>query len=281
MDPEDVSVVWDDQGSTCLRVRIKHFTWFRSTRRTTTASASVVTLHMSPSVLVVNATNSVAHITPLPISFGTSKEATKSCSLTFCEASISFETGKKTERIMLPVNTSSEIVPAGGMTELFLSGGAKELKVLVCFLPDRNKATNFSSSTQAASPSSGSSPAPPAASSAPIQTSWTSRQQGTSTSLQTSTAAAPSSGGSPLLGAAPLTRATSPISGAAAPQSGAGQNSTSASEEMVYSMTKVLPRRARLTLLQEPVNRKIKIESNARALETYAMMLADFGTAPP
>ena len=272
MDPEDVSVVWDDEGCTCVRAQIKHFTWFRSTKRTATASANVVTRHMNTSVLVVNATNSVAHITPLPISFGTSEEATRSCSLTFCEASISFETGRKTERIMLPVNTSSEIVPAGGMTELFLSGGAKEMKVIVCFLPDRNKATNSSSSTQAASPSPGPSPAP--------QTTGTSSQQGVSTNPQASPVAAPSSGGSPPLAAAPVARATSPIPGAAAAQSGVGQASPSESEQMIYSMTKVLPRGRRLTLLKESLNRKIKIESNARALETYAMMLADFGTAP-
>ncbi|CAM9274516.1 unnamed protein product [Ectocarpus sp. 12 AP-2014] len=280
MDVQDVSVVWDDQGSTCLRARIRHFTWFSVAKRTTSASGNVVSRHWDKSVLVVNATNSVAHVTPMPISFTTSKEVTKACSLTFSEAGISFEAGRRTEQIMLPVNTSSEIIPAGGAAELFLSGGAREMKVVVCYLPDRNEA-QVSSSNQTVSPSSGTSPVPRTTSSPVIQTTATGTRQGTSMIPQTSTAAAPSSGGSPPLGAGPLVRVTSPTSEVAVSQSGGQGTSPRESEEMVYSMTKVLPGRRRLTLLQASVNRKINIEQNARALETYAMMLADFGTAPP
>ncbi|CAN0403795.1 unnamed protein product [Ectocarpus sp. 12 AP-2014] len=280
MDVQDVSVVWDDQDSTCLRARIRHFTWFSVARRTTSASGNVVSRHWDKSVLVVNATNSVAHVTPMAISFTTSKEATKACSLTFSEAGISFEAGRRTEQIMLPVNTSSEIIPAGGAAELFLSGGAREMKVIVCYLPDRSKA-EVSSSNQTVSPSSGTSPVPRTTSSPVIQTTATGTRQGTSMIPQTSTAASPSSGGSTPLGAGSLVRVTSPTSEVAAPQSGGQGTSPRESEEMVYSMTKVLPGRRRLTLLQASVNRKINIEQNARALETYAMMLADFGTAPP
>lgn len=276
MDPDDVSVVWDDQSSVCLRARIKHFTWFGSARRTPNASANLVSRHWDKSVLVVNATNSVAHVTPLPISFNTSKEATKSCSLTFCEAGVSFETGKKTEQVMLPVNRSSEILPAGGMTELFLSGGAKEMQVIVCFLPGRNKSTQSTSSSSAASPE------PRVDSSTSFRTTATSTQQATPPmDPSTSTGAAPSSGASPPLGEHSLAWTTSPATAAVARQSNDGQDTLSDSEEMIYCMTKVLPGWRRLTLLRESVNRKIKIEKNARALETYAMMLADFGTAPP
>lgn len=232
------------------------------------------------SVLVANATQSVAHVTPMPISFNTSKEATKACSLTFCETGISFEAGRRTEQIMLPVNTSSEIIPAGGSAELFLSGGAREMKIIVCFLPDRNKA-EVPSSNQTVSPSLGTSPVRRTTSSPVLQTTATGTQQGTSTNPQASMAAAPSSGGSPPLGAGPLVRVTSLTSEVPAPQSGGQGTSLRESEEIIYSMTKVLPGRRRLTFLQASFNRKINIEQNARALETYAMMLADFGTAPP
>lgn len=123
---------------------------------------------------------------------------------------------------------------------------------------DRNKA-EVSSSNQTVLPSSGTSLVPRTTSSPVIPTTATGTQQGTSTIPQNSTAAASSSGGSPPLGAGPLVRVTSPTSEVAAPQSGGQGTSPRESEEMVYSMTKVLPGRRRLTLLQASVNRKINI----------------------
>lgn len=283
MRPEDVSVVWDDQGSTCLRARVKHFTWFSSAKRIAKASANSVSLFWNTSVLVANATDCVAHVTSMPTSFKTGDEGTKVCSLTFWEIGISFEAGEKVERIMLPAGTSSEIIPAGGMTELFLSGGAKEMRIIVCFLPGRGDVAAPVRSSQAASPLPGASSAPRATSPSPVKalSTATSTRQATTTGPQACRTAAPSPGGSPPLGGGALTRAPSPVSGTASPQSAAGEKSSAECEDMVYSMAKVMPRRRRLTLLRASVNRKIKIKKNARALETYAMMLADFGKPPP
>ena len=262
MDASDVSVVSDDGGFTYLRAHVNHFTWFGSARRTSSASENLVDFHWQKSVLVVNKTSSVAHVTPMPISFQTGMEATKAVALTFCEASLSFETGKKTDHLMLPVNRTSEIIPVGGSTPLFLSGGGDKMQIIVCFLPDRDKSAMPSSPTQASQPTE------------ETPTMATSALQDPNT--QASTTAAPSSGALPPLG---LLSWMKPLVSGPLPQSDAEQKPPIESEDMVYSMTKVMPGRRRLTLRHESVNRKIKIEKNARALETYAMMLADFGTS--
>lgn len=271
MDPEDVSVVFNVEGFTCIRARIRHFTDYVFSWRKKKGDESTIKVsrHWGKSVLVANATNSAAHVIPLPVSFTTGNEATKAVSLTFWETSVSFETGRRTEEILLPVNKPSEIILAGGTTELFFGGGAEEMSLIVCFLPDRKNAASSLSSTQAASTSSRSSPAGRSANSpsgAGNSVAATGRS-GVGGSTQTSTAAVPSSGLFVRFGFG---------------QPSAEQNDSAVeTEEMVYCMTKVLPGGRRLTLLKETVNRKIKIEKNSRALESYAMMLADFGSAPP
>ena len=270
LEPKDVSVVWYDDGFMYLRARIYHFTWFGLSRRPTSASENLVDSYWRKAVLVVNRTNSVVHVTPMPVSFTPTKETTKAVALTFCETTLSFEKGKKTEQLMLPANVSSEIIPVGGATTLFLSGGAKEMRIIVCFLPDRDKAAQ-PASIQATSPGSGNSGQGAASVQAtPVAAST---MQGATT--QDSANAAPSSGVSAPLGGL-LTPAS--ILAAAIPQQDDGLKPPLETEEMIYSMTKVMPSRTRLTLRLESTNRKIKIERGARALETYAMMLADFGT---
>lgn len=231
-----MSVVWNERGHTCLRARIDHFTWFGWAKRTTKTSTHMISPQRGESVLVFNSTNSVAHITSLPVPYKTSKTTVKSYSLTFCETDFDFDTGGNQEQITIPLSTQSEIVPVGGMTELFLEEGAKEMKVIVCFLPDRTKAGLH-----------------------------TVPQAGTATSSEASSC----------LCTGPWPSAVWPISGAV--DLAGGQNVLYEREEMVYSMTKLLPVGQRLTLLGVSLNRRIYIDKkNARALESYAMMLADF-----
>ncbi len=273
LDPSDVSVVWDDEGFTYLRAIVNHFTWFGSARRTTSACENPVDFCWRKSVLVVNHTNSVAHVTPMPASFTTSKEPTNAVELTFLEASVNFETEKKTEHLVLPMNSSSQLIPVGGSTQLFLRSGTKEMRIIICFLPERDK-TPASPSTGATSPRSGTSLGQNAASSplAQVTSMRNRRQEGADT--EASTAAAPTSGASRPLGRGLLSRLKPMVLGA---QSKPGQEPPEEWEEMVYSMTKDVSTRRRLTLNLESVNRKTKILKNAQPLENYAMMLAKFG----
>ncbi|CAN0440446.1 unnamed protein product [Ectocarpus sp. 12 AP-2014] len=274
MDPKDVSVAWDEEGLTCLRAQIKHFSEYAAAKRTKKTSAVSVTRRWDESVLVVNSTTCAAHVTQMPVSFDASQETMKACSLTFCETiGVSFEAGKKMERLMLPVNKPSEIIPAGGDTPLFLSGGAKEMSIIICFLPDRKPPV---SSAEAASPCPGTSPATGATSPSPVRAvshSPTRSQQGTRNRWS--------------IGA--VVRALQPnwlISETAMAQPGAEENPPKETEKMVYCMTKILPGRRKLTLLQPcvdgvSVNNTITIEKSDCALETYAMRLANFGDPIP
>lgn len=276
MNLEDVSVVFNVEGFTCLRARIKHFSGFGLSwrKQKNDNSTNRVFSHglMSTSVLVSNATKSVAHVTSLPTSFTTTKEAAKTVAVTFYEASVSFGSGKKTEKIMLPTNNSSEIIPAGGTTELFLSDDATQMKVIICFLPDRSKDAHSSSSTQGASPSSGTSLAGRQAS--------TPRPQGAQGGVVVATSP------SGVRSSRQKSRFAPPSSGLlnyfrAPAQPGAEQeDSPTETEEMVYSMTKTLPGGRKLELLKDPVNRAIKIEKNARSLESYAVMLTGIAASP-
>ncbi|CAM9576392.1 unnamed protein product [Scytosiphon promiscuus] len=159
MRPDDVSVAWDERGRTCLRARVNHFTLFGLAKGTTKTSTHIVSTHRGESVLVFNSTSSVAHVTSLPISSRPTRAAKKYVSFTFGEAGIRFDAGVRKRKVMPPANASSEIVPAGGMTELFLGGSAKETKLIVCFLPDRSTAGGHAAPPREAGPGSGSYPA--------------------------------------------------------------------------------------------------------------------------
>lgn len=154
--------------------------------------------------------------------------------------------------------------------------------MIVCFLPDRKDATRSSASSQTSSPSSELSTSPHSARSKSAESIGNSGKESTPTDAIGLTATAPSTGDLLARGRKPLPRASPQTFETVEPPADAEQ--APLSEEMIYSMKMTLPCRRRLTLLPgslnpDSINRKIKTENNARALETNAMMLAEFGSS--
>lgn len=360
MDPGELSVEWNEQGAPRLRAQVKHFCCF-GYATAPDEDGCTVTQHWGNSVAVVNATNCVAHLTQFSTSFETGSERTNSCTLTFCDASASFATAKKTEQVLLPNIGPSETVTR--RTTLYEATGGKRMQLIVCFLPDRviparavpapgtqdtlvsrvralggwsRHSSSPGAGVQTASPSVSTSPLPGARTPAAVTTSATSPHPGGMGPQAAATACAAANSvtllqpGAKATQPAATTSVTSQHPGGTGPQpaatsaptapqprvagsQGAATSSVTSpqpagvgtqvapfssvaspspgtedgSEEMVYCLKKIVPMWSRLTILpdiMEPhmINRRIKIKKYAHALETYAMMLAEFGvTVPP
>lgn len=243
MNQKDLSVVWDDQGATCLRAQVKHFTWFGQSKRATAADAYSVSRHGENSVLVYNKTSCWVHLSILPVSFNSVEERGLTAAVNVGEVGVQFGNQARKERLRLPAATSFESVAPGGRAELFFTDGAKEAKVVVCFLPEKNAAGLLSATPGSTTPNSGATPP---------------QLQGQHSPT------------SPISVAAPQTVA--PISAAMQPQV-QGQQSPTSNNQMLWWACKTMRTKRRWTLLPaaatSPFNRTVAIET------------ADFGVGTP
>lgn len=251
MNSEDVSVVWDGQGATCVRAQIRHFSMFSLAKRTKRNDSYSTAWQPWNTVQVYNATSSLVHLTLLPVTFTTSEQHRHAVELAFLElAGLTLEREAKRERILLPYGKlpSSEMLLSKGRADFVVPDGDAEAQLIVCTLPDR-----------CAFPSGSS--APPTASetldpSLPVEAGHDEQPHRSPTSS--------------------AVRSASPSAGV--PPQQPQQPREVCEEKMIYWDIFRVRRRHRRTMLQNRIaagpNREIIIRKGEHSIEHYAMMLA-------
>lgn len=140
MPQADVSVIWDGQGATCLRVKIRHFTLFGWGKRTHNNSYLSVRYSWSSNVLVCNATKSTMLLLLLPVAAITRMEKFGAGQLSAVDATARVEGQKNTDRTLPPWSSllSAVTLAPEGRHSFSSPGGIIEGHLIVCTLPDRH-----------------------------------------------------------------------------------------------------------------------------------------------
>lgn len=155
MAPTDVSVIWDDQGATCLRVKIWHFSSYGWGMRTYKDSYSKVRQPWSNTVQVYNATKYPMFLVLLPVAALTHEGRSGARELSALNVTARVEGERNIDRTLPPWSwlLSTATLASGGRYSFPPPDGQGRL--IVCTLPDRDlKVTSGSPSPPVAQQSS-------------------------------------------------------------------------------------------------------------------------------